>query len=207
MSTKLRSLGFSTIATIIVVLVATVVGLSGWYVWHKSNGNDTTEQTTNTETPKKAPATTAQQNQTNPPADPSEETRYLVIKEWNVRVALPEGMDGVVTYRMTGITPDPDGNQLQGAIIMLATSVLPENECGTSSTPIGEASEIGAQYLRSESSKPFNAERYRWTFKENILKTDGYNYHLNYVTPDCIGSTVDKVEALQNALINLRQVE
>ena len=206
MPTRLRSLGFSPIITI-VILVVTVAGFGGWYVWHKSSGNTATEQTTNTETSEKTPATATQQNQTSPPANPSEESKYLVIEEWGVRVALPEGMDGVVTYKMGEVVSDPDGNQIQAAKIMLATSALPGNECGTFSTSVGQASESGAQYIRSESSKPFNAARYKWTFKENILKTNSYNYHLNYVTPDCIGSAVDKVEALQAALINLRQVE
>jgi hypothetical protein len=206
MPTRVRSLKFSAVVTIIVMLIVAVVG-GVWYVWHKNGGNDAIEQTADTETSKKAPAETTQQNQTNPPADPSEESKYLTIKEWGVRVALPEGMDGAVIYRMGETFSDPDGNQIQAAKIMMTTSALPENECSTFSTSDGEASETGAQYIRSESAKQFDAERYRWTFKENILRTNGYNYHLNYVTPDCIGAAVDKVEVLQAALINLRQVE
>lgn len=207
MPTRMRSLGFSPIITVIVILVVAVTGFGGWYVWHKNSGNDATKQTTNTETSKDTPAATTQQNQASPSTDPPKGSEYLIIKEWNVKVALPEGMDGVVTYKMGEVTSDPDGNQIQAAKIMLANSVLPGNECATFSTSVGEASETGAQYIRSESAKPFDAARYRWTFKEGILKTDMYNYHLNYVTSGCIGSTVDKVEALQIALANLRQVE
>lgn len=207
MSARARSLSSPPIPVVIMIFVIAIIGFGGWYVWHKNSENDTTRQTTDTETSESNPATATQQSQTSPPADSPEENAYLVIKEWNVKIVLPEDMRGVVTYKMGELHADPDGNQIQAAKIMLATSVLPGNECGTFSTSVGEASETGAQYIRSESTKPFDAERYRWTFKENILKTSGYNYHLNYVTPACIGTAVDKIETLQDALITLHQME
>lgn len=204
MSTRVHSRGFSPAVVVTVVLAIAVVGFGGWYMWHQSSESNAAKRAS-TEAPE-ASATTTPQSQ-NSPTDSPEENKDLIIKEWNIKVTLPEGMSGAVTYTMSSVISDPDGNQIQAAKIMLATSLLPGNKCGTTSTSVGEAAESGALYIRSESGKPFDAQRYKWTFREDILKTDEYNYHLNYVTPECIGSAVNKIDTLQTALVNLRQVE
>lgn len=203
---KMRADGFSAVGILIIIFVVAAVGAGGWYVWNKNKDNESVNKNND------ATAQTNTSNQDNKPrvqTDPSEGGKYLVINEWGVRVALPDNLKGAVTYSLGEAMADPDGNQLQGAKILIAKSTLTSNVCATTSTSLGDAIESGAQYIRSETSKPFNASRYRWTFKENILTNGGYAYHLNYVTPDCAGggSNASKIEGLQSALVQLMRVE
>lgn len=204
MMKRMRTDGFSAVGIVVIIAVVAAVGLGGWYVWNKNKSDESKNNSTS-----QSSSTTPNNGKTKKQSDPSEDGKYLVITEWGVRVALPADLKGAVTYSLGETMADPDGNQLQAAKILIANSSLTENACATSTTSLGAAVESGAQYIRSEISKPFNASRYRWTFKENILTNGANAYHLNYVTPDCIGggTNATKVETLQNSLVQLTKVE
>jgi hypothetical protein len=86
-----RSQGF-TRAIVLLVTVIAVAGFGGWYVWHKSHAKTPTTSSNNTQ---QTPTT----HKTAPPtADPSEGGKYLVIKEWGVRIPLAEELRGDVKY-------------------------------------------------------------------------------------------------------------
>lgn len=147
------------------------------------------------------------QNSTAPSISTQANPTHLTITEWDVRASVPAGLEGKVSYQLTDRQADADNNLLQGVHILVLASEFPSNECTLVDTPQGKMIDSGAIYIQSESSKPFNGSRYRWTFKESILKTTSYNYHLDYLTPDCIGAGTDKIEALQSALSNLQQIK
>ncbi len=93
MTSKESSSGFSVVWVIVVLLVLAAIGFTGWSV---ANRKDTTTSPTPTaQTPAPVPSPTPSQ-----PADPSEAGKYLVIKEWGVRVLLPSSLKGNVFYAL-----------------------------------------------------------------------------------------------------------
>lgn len=176
---------------IILIILALLAGGAGVAIfsWDKNQDNQ------------------ANSSQTNKQSDPSEGGKYLVIEEWDVRVALPKDFEKSVTYSLGDPTVDPDGNRLQAAKIYVLKSVFKETSCPAQSIKIGSVIDSGAQYIRSENERSFNAARYRQTFKEKILSDEKYSYHLNYITPDCIGAFgTAEIEVLQNNLETLRKI-
>lgn len=127
---------------------------------------------------------------------------YLVIKEWGIKVQLPNILKDHISYKLNDAVTDSDGNILQNATILIAANSLSSSQC----TPFSNEMtfiDTGAQYIRSEREKPFNESRYRWTFQKNIFSDSAYNYHLNYLTPPCLkDSDILLVESLQKALFN-----
>jgi hypothetical protein len=86
--------GFSALILIIMLVLMLAVGGITWYIWNQNkaqgtnqaNNNSTTEEPQNDQTPNLEPV------------DPSENGKYLVIKEWGVRFELPEELRGDVKY-------------------------------------------------------------------------------------------------------------
>lgn len=199
MTHKSKQSGFSPLIIIIIVTVALVLGGIGYYVLLGNNRAATINET--------APASnTSPKDNIDSIKEPEVKTakQYLSIKEWNVQVMLPVNVHDKLTYSLDPITADPDGNNIQAVKILLSKSYLADNKCATKSTDIGDVIETGAQYIRSELSKPFNTARYRWTFKESIYRDSQYAYHLNFVTPDCINSADSKkIEEIQTALSHM----
>jgi hypothetical protein len=197
--------GFSILIVAIAILVLGGVGLAGWYTWSKHQGE--TEKLSDksvSKTPQKDAQTKSQATQ----ADPSEGGKFFVIKEWGVRFALQSDLQGKITYLLGEALTDPDGDQLQAAKVLIKSDPSAGNDCTIVKTVQGDFIESGAQLLRSEKDKPFNTQRYRWTFKDNILKDDRYSYHLNYVTPDCVApSTAGQIEELQLAAERLLKIQ
>ena len=201
---KQQPKGFSTVA-ILVVLVVAAAGASGLYVWHKNKKAGTASNVANSSNQSSNSGTKKDQA-----ADPSEGGKYLVVKEWGVRVALSDKFQNNVGYKLSAITTDTTGNRIQGATLYIKGDLLSSDSvcAATSDTSIGEAINTGAQYIRSESSEPFDATRYKGSFKENILKDSTYAYHLNYIAPDCAGGGANSttIEALQNDFLTLSKV-
>jgi hypothetical protein len=200
MTKKMRADGFSPIGLLVAILVIATICLGGRHVWHKNS---------KTESAQKPSSITAQTSKTKsiPQVDPTDGGKYLFIKEWDVRTNLPQTLQGKITYTISEAL-DPDTNlPLQAAKIFIKSETLAANGCATTETSAGTGTDSGAQYIRSDNSKPFNAARYRWTFKKNILTVAAYSFHLNYVTPDCIGSgpNTATIESLQTALFNLEK--
>jgi len=195
--------GFSIVEVLIVIFVVVVLAGAGYFAWQKTKKDDTTKKsTTNSQSDKQ----TSSKSSAKEAADPTEDGKYLYIKEWDVRVALPTDLEGKVSYQLGDKTADPDGNMLQAAKILLVSSAA-DNDCAVVTTPKGAFIDTGSQYIQSEAEKAFNAARYKWTFKENILKDGLYDYHLNYVTPDCASSAATvEIKQLQSVLEKLQTV-
>ena len=87
-----QSQGFSVIAGIIAILVVALLGVSGWYIWHKNHKDTSKHPSSSSSTPTDINSQTGQQG------DPSEGGKYLVIKEWNVRLPLSDELRGDVQY-------------------------------------------------------------------------------------------------------------
>jgi hypothetical protein len=190
----------SVIKSALVAVSVAAVGLIGWFVWqgnHKIEPQaDVTHQQVQGE---------KQKQEGGDSSDLTEDGKYLVIKEWNVRSILPVELQAQVTYSLGEITPDPDGNQIQAAKILLKHDLAAGDDCASVETSEGSFFEAGAQLLRAEKDKPFDTKRYRWTFKANLMSDDRHTYHLSYVTPSCVGdATASRIERLQTALEHLQ---
>jgi hypothetical protein len=77
------------------VLIVAGAGLGYWY-YQKSDEPKTNTQTSNQQSSKNTQNTN----------DPSEDGKYLVIKEWNVRFLLPSEFEGDITYFEAKDVPD-----------------------------------------------------------------------------------------------------
>lgn len=199
MTNKNSQSGFSVISLIVTILVITGIGLAGYYVWHKNHQQDDKQTTSKSES-----QSTQKSGDQRQASDPTEGGRYLVIKEWGVRFPLPQDLQERITYQLSEELTDEDGNHLQGAKIFISNPG-PDTVCtlepGTTSI------NSGAQLIRSEKDKPFDASRYKWTFKENVASDNKYNYHVNYLTPDCASDKPGSETAeLQLALEKLSKI-
>jgi hypothetical protein len=86
--------GFSAIMAIVAIVGLLGLAFGAWHVWNKdktSSGKAKTAQ------PPPSPT-----NQTKKPTDPSEDGKYLIIKEWGVRFELPEDLRGDIYYKTAG---------------------------------------------------------------------------------------------------------
>ncbi|MET1033535.1 MAG: hypothetical protein ABWX94_03475 [Candidatus Saccharimonadales bacterium] len=84
--------GFSVVIAVLVILVLAVLGIGGWYVW-KKNQRDTVMSTDQTSQKTDRPKSEEQR-----PADPTKNEKYLFIKEWNLRIALPSTSIDDISY-------------------------------------------------------------------------------------------------------------
>lgn len=136
------------------------------------------------------------------------ETDYLEIREWKIGVSLPPELWGKVAYQLDEPVTDPDGNKLQAAKLLLKNDPAAKNECVVIEVLGGLFIDTATQILRAESDKPFDSDRYKGTFRKNILEESNYVYHLNYVIPDCADpDSVTKIKQLQNTMERLEKIE
>jgi hypothetical protein len=86
--------GFSTIVVIVGIVLIAGLALAGWVVWHTSQSNSANKANTNTTqgAPKASKETPEQ------PVDPSEGGKYLVIKEWGIKIPLQNEYRNDVEY-------------------------------------------------------------------------------------------------------------
>lgn len=202
MSNTQSSKGFSAVEVVIALFIVAVLAVGGRFIWHRTHEPKPSSGSNNTTQQK---GTTGKSQA----SDPTEGGKYLVITEWGVRVALPDELRGKIAYSIQDATDPDTGSPLQGADTFVAADVLPSSICTVVSSSVGDSIKAGAIYIRSDTSKPFNASRYRGHFQENILSDGGHAYHLNYVTPDCAGggANATKIEELQAALALLQKIE
>lgn len=201
MTRKLSQHGFSAIELVIALLVVAALSLGGFFIWQKTKSEPSKNSHSKTSQSEEKPAENSDTK------DPTEAGEYLVVKEWSVRFPLPEDLKGEVAYSLSDPVVDPDGNTIQQAKILLKNNPSAGNDCDLVQNAQGDFVDTAAQILRVERGKPFNTQRYRWTFEENVLSDDKYVYHLNYVTPECAGSTTaTQIEELQQALVRLEKI-
>jgi|GEM_PF-3099143 len=198
--------------TVLLVLIAlAIVGFTSWYVWHAKTNADKTLGSANKITssvtvakPKKST------NLATKPVDETDGGRYLYIKEWNVRVALPKELYGKVTYDQIATATDPDtGLPLESTKIYIAKTALDStiSDCAVTPTSLGDSVASGAQYIRSDSSQPFNTSRYKGSLHAHILTAGQYSFHVNSIQPDCYGGSNANLDTeLINALEGLKAV-
>lgn len=136
--------GFSALILIIILVLILALGGVSWYIWDQNRTQDTNQANNNSTTEE------PQNNQTpNPePVDPSENGKYLVIKEWDVRFELPEELRGDVKYGIE-IASDKQTAWFEvGSIAELPGSnckLMPANDVGSS----GYTGGIGVFVARS----------------------------------------------------------
>lgn len=203
MPKKLHSQGFSTIGVIVLALAVAAISLAGWHIRRVNEQHNANKRSANT------PSQTAVHKDDKKQVGPSENGKYLVIKEWGVKAELPEKLRGSISYKVQTAT-DPETNlPLQMASIYISAASLDSTVCAITETNVGASVQAGANYLRSDIAKSFNAARYKGDFQENILTDSAFAYHLNSITPDCLGGGANamKIEELQHTLVQLVKVD
>jgi hypothetical protein len=145
MSSEGKSEGFSAVAIVIVTVVLVALGATGWYVAQPKNN----KKETNNNTQQTNPTTSPKQKAT----DPSEGGKYLVIREWNVRVLLPDSLKSNVFYALREF--DESYGHIEAADL---NSTLFQPECRDT------AGDLGLDVMRT-TTPPSDTARY--THKEN----------------------------------------
>ncbi|MDQ5958793.1 MAG: hypothetical protein QG562_612, partial [Patescibacteria group bacterium] len=88
--------GFSAVIVLLILILIAVIGFTGYYVWNtqKSKNKQTTQNgQTNIETSEAANS----QEQTEA-AKPADTQKYLVIKEWGVKIPIDTSQGGGLVY-------------------------------------------------------------------------------------------------------------
>lgn len=89
--------GFSAVVILLALILVAIVGFTGYYVWN-------TQQDKNDQNKQAAVANTAKQNTANTNQTEKPDTqKYLIIKEWNVKVPLTDKIADA-TYVVTNGT-------------------------------------------------------------------------------------------------------
>ncbi len=94
---KVSSLGFSVIGVFAPVLIISTIALAGWYVWQQKRGVDPAKNI-NDSSQTSDDLDKAQDKAAEQDAKQSESDKYLVIKEWGLRITLPEDLRGDISY-------------------------------------------------------------------------------------------------------------
>lgn len=87
--------GFSTLILILAVVLLMILGFGGWYLWERQDESGNLQQNT-VDKRQQLPAT--EMNTGRLTSDPSENGKYLVIKEWNIRIKLPKDIGNGIYY-------------------------------------------------------------------------------------------------------------
>jgi hypothetical protein len=98
-SNKLRSnqQGFSPIIGIIAIVIVIGLAVGGWYVMQKQDGDKKNHNQTNSQTDAQKDK---EKGTTDKIADPSEDGKYLVIKEWSIQITLPDNLRDDISYNV-----------------------------------------------------------------------------------------------------------
>lgn len=156
--------GFGIVGIVLIVLAVGLIGATGWYVL--KNNHESTKN--NAATQNDAP------EQTELLPDPTEEGKYLVIREWGVRFPLPEDLRGDIYYRI-----DKNGI-LNAEFTSFASNKLDElvgdNSCTFKENPQNNG--LSARLIRGlpdQLSKNPDYVKEGW---EPIKGIDTYEYYL-----------------------------
>lgn len=114
--------GFATVLVAVVLILLVGLGCAGWFVWQRNKKGTTSSYSASTNTQ----TINNQSNQTTPP-DPTEDGKYLVIKEWGVRFLLPQALRGDVEY---GIFNATNGDQYAYFASRKVSRLHGPNTCG-----------------------------------------------------------------------------
>lgn len=159
---RLRSnqAGFSVGAVIIVVLVLLVIGGIGFILFKKSaDSNNSATTTSPTPSPKDTDSTDLD---TETPIDPSDDGKYLVIKEWGVRVLLPDSLKGNAFYSLREF--EESYGHAEAASI---NSKFFQPECRDT------AEDLSLDVMRTTAKLDETARAY----KRNVFQSGNYWYH------------------------------
>ena len=152
---------------LLVLLVLTLisgVSFGGWKYWQ----NHRTPQTNNTTQAKDDSSTN----------DPSEGGKFLVIKEWSVRVLLPEKLQGKVSYSLRRF--EESYGEAEAADIG-SQSFTPECR--------DNAQDLGLDIVRTTTELDANAP---YIYKRNVLHSDNYWYHNAFGKDGCSKFLIDE---------------
>ena len=91
MPQKTNQTGFAAVEAVLIVVILAILGGTGWFVWHSKQATDASLTNTANSQPgiaKKPAAPTS----TKPVSSTATAQKYLVIKEWGVRMKLTDNL-------------------------------------------------------------------------------------------------------------------
>lgn len=96
MKNRSNQSGFTVVETLLILVIVGIIGFTGWFVWQSQNkANDTLDAANTSKT-----ATYTKQT-TKVATNQAQESQFLVIKEWSVKMKIPPGLEGVKYGRGT----------------------------------------------------------------------------------------------------------
>lgn len=178
----------------IILVVAGLAGVAygGWYFYNQKVNNNTTENNQTQTSP------SAQVNSTQ--EDPSENGKYLVIKEWGVRFVAPDALKGKVVYEKSGDITDADNITFQTVKLFVPQSLNTGEECNARSINGDSYLDTNVMTLRVPKNADFNTARYKGSIKK-IYNDNTYTYYVNYLEPVCANSALgDLTNSLERSV-------
>lgn len=102
--------GFSVLVVTFIIVVVGLIGFGGWYVLEQKDKNQDKRDES---------SSLSSSNTQNQVLDPTENGKYLVIKEWGVRLPLPRSLHNDVIY---GVSEIKEPEDTQDPLIVYITS-------------------------------------------------------------------------------------
>jgi hypothetical protein len=166
-----NQLGFGAVEALIIIVLIGLAGGGGWYVWHTKHNKSAAHHTTTTVKTTNTPKTSTKASKTPTPV-PADNSGYLVIKEWGIKMKLEDASK--LTYTMHG-TPNgsPNADALTSyATLRLNDSVATSDACR----------EVGMSVSQT-------------TAATNATKVGNYYYGLDGALNQCGDSNADTLKA------------
>ena len=203
MARKTNTKGFSLPVVLAVVAIIVALLLGGYFVWQRNKD----DKTTNT---KKSNTTSQSKQQEDKEdtatTDPSEGGKYLVIKEWGMRIPLSPSLQGDAEY---GIFTYNDGKQAAyfASKKIAAKSTVPDCGLVTTTDDYGHGVSGGAIAVTRSTQEPDEEERELGFSRGSYWYTLGFSNGGTCYEGDTGGETGAFKTAMDEAIHKIEPVE
>lgn len=180
----LSSRGFAATTALLITVVVAAIGATGWYVWATKHDKPTSSSVKSTPTQKDKAAKKVQSS------DPSEGGKFLVISEWDIRIPLPQSLQGDITY---GLRANASTHSEVASFEVGQLVNIPGNNCKLSTeSDGGKSGGIGNMLIRQPTAlaAPAGAGTPVYTSQDGT-----YAYYATGLKALCIASS--EYESLQ----------
>ena len=202
--------GFALLESLLVILILAVIGFGGYIVWNKhKNKNSSVSQPTNHIVPNVIPATSGScSNGGSNQLCGVDQTKYLVIKEWGIKIPLSSTISSAVYSSgqySTGNSSATGGSAKLGLVSL-------GSDCGDSSdAPLGQYVEFTQADVNEEDASHATTSPTLHDLAKSAV-TLGKGYMFAYAAPQqsCdsdINSLNSATAAFEQALKGIKSVD
>lgn len=118
---KINQKGFSAVVILLALLLIVAIGFTGYYVWNTQQNKKTASAETKT-----VAVVTPQKTTTNPTPATQDTQKYLVVKEWGIKIPVDDSVDGL-SYTLFG-QKNTDGIRLSTTALKQISGTCTDNE-------------------------------------------------------------------------------